>query len=162
MRLHRASLLFKGGHTMTRRLLALVLCIATLLSLCTGFASAANTVEDALWVRLTSTTAATSWLICPSTGRYIPEVHLLQLHQRCRSAEGDPGLLRQPEPVRGSADRWRWRKYLLSGRGKKSDPKVMGIIANGYPTRGLAELKLDNKYQAYYATKMAFLVLSDL
>ena len=31
----------------------------------------------------------------------------------------------------------------------------MGIIANGYPTRGLAELKLDNKYQAYYATKMA-------
>ena len=33
---------------MTRRLLALVLCIATLLSLCTGFASAANTVEDAL------------------------------------------------------------------------------------------------------------------
>ena len=38
---------------------------------------------------------------------------------------------------------------------KTSDPKVMGIIANGYPTRGLAELKLDNKYQAYYATKMA-------
>ena len=34
---------------MTRRLLALVLCISTLLSLCTGFASAANTVEDALW-----------------------------------------------------------------------------------------------------------------
>ena len=31
----------------------------------------------------------------------------------------------------------------------------MGIIANGYPTRGLAELKLENKYHAYYATKMA-------
>lgn len=31
----------------------------------------------------------------------------------------------------------------------------MGIIANGYPTRGLSELKLENKYQAYYATKMA-------
>ena len=31
----------------------------------------------------------------------------------------------------------------------------MGIIANGYPTRGLSELKLENKYHAYYATKMA-------
>ena len=38
---------------------------------------------------------------------------------------------------------------------KGSDPKVMGIIANGYPTRGLSELKLENKYHAYYATKMA-------
>ena len=31
----------------------------------------------------------------------------------------------------------------------------MGIIASGYPTRGLSELKLENKYHAYYATKMA-------
>ena len=31
----------------------------------------------------------------------------------------------------------------------------MGIIANGYPHKGLSELKLDNKQQAYYATKMA-------
>ena len=33
---------------MTRRLIALLLCIATLLSLCTGFASAASSVEEAL------------------------------------------------------------------------------------------------------------------
>ena len=38
---------------------------------------------------------------------------------------------------------------------KASDPKVLGIVANGYPTRGLSELKLENKYHAYYATKMA-------
>lgn len=44
-------------------------------------------------------------------------------------------------------------KYLAEEKG--NDPKVMGIIANGYPTRGLAELKLENKYHAYYATKMA-------
>lgn len=44
-------------------------------------------------------------------------------------------------------------KYLANEKG--SDPKVMGIIANGYPTRGLSELKLENKYHAYYATKMA-------
>ena len=44
-------------------------------------------------------------------------------------------------------------KYLADE--KASDPKVVGIISNGYPHRSLGELKLDNKYQAYYATKMA-------
>lgn len=38
---------------------------------------------------------------------------------------------------------------------KAADPKVTGIIANGYPNRGLSELGLENKYHAYYATKMA-------
>lgn len=44
-------------------------------------------------------------------------------------------------------------KYLAEERA--SDPKVVGIISNGYPHRSLEELNLDNKYQAYYATKMA-------
>ena len=44
-------------------------------------------------------------------------------------------------------------KYLAEE--KSSDPKVVGIISNGYPHRSLGELGLDNKYQAYYATKMA-------
>ena len=38
---------------------------------------------------------------------------------------------------------------------KAADPKVTGIIANGYPNRGLSELGVENKYHAYYATKMA-------
>ena len=44
-------------------------------------------------------------------------------------------------------------KYIAKEKG--NDPKVMGIIASGYPTRGLSELKLENRYHAYYATKMA-------
>ena len=44
-------------------------------------------------------------------------------------------------------------KYLANERA--SDPKVVGIVSNGYPHRSLAELGLENKYQAYYATKMA-------
>lgn len=44
-------------------------------------------------------------------------------------------------------------KYLADE--KAADPKVTGIIANGYPDRGLSELGLENKYHAYYATKMA-------
>lgn len=38
---------------------------------------------------------------------------------------------------------------------KAADPKVTGIVASGYPNRGLSELGLENKYHAYYATKMA-------
>lgn len=38
---------------------------------------------------------------------------------------------------------------------KASDPKLTGIVANGYPNRSLGELGLENKYQGYYATKMA-------
>ncbi len=44
-------------------------------------------------------------------------------------------------------------KYLA--KEKTSDPKVLGIVANGYPTLDLWELKLNDKYEAYYATKMA-------
>ena len=44
-------------------------------------------------------------------------------------------------------------KYLADE--KASDPKVVGIISNGYPHRSLGELGLENKYQAYYSTKMA-------
>ena len=44
-------------------------------------------------------------------------------------------------------------KYLAEE--KTSDPKVLGIVANGYPTLDLWELKLNDKYEAYYATKMA-------
>lgn len=44
-------------------------------------------------------------------------------------------------------------KYLANE--KASDPKVVGIICNGYPHYSLEGLNLDDKYQAYYATKMA-------
>ena len=38
-------------------------------------------------------------------------------------------------------------KYIAKEKG--SDPKVMGIIANGYPTRGLSELKLENSFSGH-------------
>ena len=44
-------------------------------------------------------------------------------------------------------------KYLANDRA--SDPKVMGIVACGYPTRGLDELGLESIEEAYYATKTA-------
>ncbi|PWM20969.1 MAG: hypothetical protein DBX97_02970 [Collinsella tanakaei] len=44
-------------------------------------------------------------------------------------------------------------KYLAEEIG--SDPKALGIVANGYPKRTLSELGLLDKYEAYYATKTA-------
>ena len=38
---------------------------------------------------------------------------------------------------------------------KASDSKVVGLVANMYPHRSLAELGLSNKYQAFYAGKIA-------
>ena len=43
--------------------------------------------------------------------------------------------------------------YIANERA--SDPKVMGIVANGYPGRPLSELGLDNVCQGYCATKIA-------
>ena len=44
-------------------------------------------------------------------------------------------------------------RYLAEERA--SDPKVVGLVANMYPHRSLAELGLSNKYQAFYAGKIA-------
>lgn len=58
----------------------------------------------------------------------------------------DPGVP-QKVPVGSSI------KYIVKER--ESDPKVMGIVANGYPTKDLGELGLNDKVEGYYATKIA-------
>ena len=49
----------------------------------------------------------------------------------------------------------RGESVKYSAADKANDPKVMGIIACGYPTRSLKELGLENAEEAYYATKTA-------
>lgn len=140
---------------MKRRLLALLLAVATLMSLCTGFATAANTEEEALGA------------IDIYNGGY--ELGYLSINGRVQkqrytyynyvSSDGqpkeipaycvNPNLYGVPQTV-GKGESI---EYLADE--KASDPKVLGIVANGYPTRDLPELGLENKYQAYYATKMA-------
>lgn len=140
---------------MTRRLLALVLCIATLLSLCTGFASAANTVEDALGeVDIYNGGYELAYLSINGRVRaqkytYYNYINAAGQQKEIPAYCVNPNTVGVPQTV-GVGESI---SYLAEE--KTSDPKVMGIIANGYPTRGLAELNLENKYQAYYATKMA-------
>lgn len=140
---------------MTRRLLALLLCIATLLSLCTGFASAANTVEDALGeVDIYNGGTKLSYLSVNGRVQSLIYTYYNYINQKGETKE-IPAYCVNPEipGVAQTVEVGESIEYLAEE--KASDPKVMGIIANGYPTRSLGELGLENKYQGYYATKMA-------
>ena len=83
------------------------------------------------------------------------ELYLFHLCGRQGRKKGGPGLLRESniKGVPQTVGVGESIKYLANER--SSDPKVVGIISNGYPHRSLGELGLENKYLAYYATKMA-------
>ncbi|MEG1578474.1 MAG: SpaA isopeptide-forming pilin-related protein, partial [Oscillospiraceae bacterium] len=141
---------------MKRRFMAMLLCVATLLSLCTGFASAASsTIEGALGevnifnggYQLTylsmngiARTQSYTYFNYTSASGAVKEIPAYCINP---NTAGVPQSVAEGESI----------KYIANEA--SNDPKVVGIIANGYPHRGLSELKLDNKYQAYYATKMA-------
>lgn len=141
---------------MRKRLIAILLCISTMLSLCTGFASAASsTIDGALGeVNITNGGYKMSYLSMNGVVRSQSYTYF-----NFKSASGaikeipayciNPTTKGVPQTV-GTGESI---KYIANEA--SSDPKIMGIIANGYPHKGLSELKLDNKQQAYYATKMA-------
>ena len=141
---------------MRKRLIAILLCISTMLSLCTGFASAASsTIGGALGeVNITNGGYKMSYLSMNGVVRSQSYTYF-----NFKSASGaikeipayciNPTTKGVPQSVSPGTS----IKYIANEA--SNDPKIVGIIANGYPHRGLSELKLDNKYQAYYATKMA-------
>lgn len=141
---------------MRKRMIAMFLCIATMLSLCTGFASAASsTIDGALGeVNITNGDYKMSYLSMNGVVRSQSYTYF-----NYKSANGavkeipayciNPTIKGVPQTVGPGQS----IKYIANEA--SNDPKIVGIIANGYPHRGLSELKLENKYQAYYATKMA-------
>ena len=141
---------------MRKRLIAILLCVSTMLSLCTGFASAAsNTIGGALGeVNITNGGYKMSYLSMNGVVRSQSYTYF-----NFKSASGAikeiPAYCINPttKGVPQSVNPGESIKYIANEA--SSDPKIMGIIANGYPHKGLSELKLDNKQQAYYATKMA-------
>ena len=140
---------------MKKRLIALLLVLVTMLGMLPGAALAADTEEEALGE------------VDIFNGGY--EMYYLSMNGRVRkqsytyfnyvNSKGEtkeiPAYCVNPttKGVPQTVSPGQSIKYLAEEKG--SDPKVMGIIVNGYPTRGLSELKLENKYQAFYATKMA-------
>ena len=140
---------------MKKRLLSLFLAFVTLLGILPTAALAANTEEEALGeVDIYNGGYELSYLTINGRIRTQDYTYFDYVDAKGQKKEVpaycvNPNIKGVPQTV-GVGESI---KYLANER--SSDPKVVGIISNGYPHRSLGELKLDNKYQAYYATKMA-------
>lgn len=140
---------------MKKRLISLFLVVATVLSMCTGFASAATSEEGALGeVDIYNGGYKLSYLCVNGAVKtmeytYFKHINALGVEKEIPAYCVNPTTLGVPQTVgEGESIKYIANKYA-------TDPKVVGIIASGYPHRSLAELDLENKYQAYYATKVA-------
>lgn len=133
----------------------MLLAIVMLLGMFPGVASAANSVEEALGeVNIYNGGQKLSYLSINGRVREMIYTYYNYVDRNGNTKEipaycVNPNTKGVPQTVATGES----IKYLANEIG--SDPKVMGIIANGYPHRGLSELNLENKYQAYYATKVA-------
>lgn len=140
---------------MKKRLIALLLVLVTVLGMLPATALAASSEEEALGeVNIYNGGTAMSYLSINGRIREQIYTYFNYVDSQGRTKEipaycVNPNTKGVPQSVAPGES----IKYLAEEKG--NDPKVMGIIANGYPTRGLSELKLENKYHAYYATKMA-------
>ena len=140
---------------MIRRLLSLFLAFVTILSLLPTAAFAASSEEDALGeVDIYNGDYELGYLAINGTVRKQKYTYFLYESNDGSTKESpaycvNPNQYGVPQTV-GPGESI---KYLADE--KASDPKVVGIISNGYPHRSLGELGLENKYQAFYATKMA-------
>ena len=140
---------------MKKRLIALLLVLVTVLGMLPATALAAGSEEEALGeVNIYNGGTAMSYLSINGRIREQIYTYFNYVDSQGRTKEipaycVNPNTKGVPQSVAPGES----IKYLAEEKG--NDPKVIGIIANGYPTRGLSELKLENKYHAYYATKMA-------
>ena len=140
---------------MKKRLVSMLLALVMVLGMLPATALAASSEEEALGeVNIYNGEQKLSYLSINGRIRELIYTHFNYVDSNGRTKEipaycVNPNTKGVPQTVAPGES----IKYLAKEKG--SDPKVMGIIANGYPTRGLSELKLENKYHAYYATKMA-------
>ena len=135
---------------MKKRILSMLLAVVMLLGMFPGVASAADSVEEALGeVDIYNGGQKLSYLSINGRVRTLIYTYYNYVDRNGNTKEipaycVNPNTLGVPQTVAEGES----IKYMAEEIG--SDPKVMGIIANGYPHRGLGELKLENKYQAYY------------
>ena len=140
---------------MKKRLISMLLALLAVMGLLPTAAFAASTPEDALGeVHIYNGEVEMSYLSI--NGRIRSQIYTYYNYDNGSGSTREipaycvnPNTVGVPQTV-GVGESI---EYLADE--KASDPKVVGIVANGYPTRSLTELGLENKYQGYYATKMA-------
>ena len=147
--------IFQGGYLMKKRIISMLLVLITVLGMFPTAAFAAATEEEALGeVDIYNSGYELSYLSI--NGRIREQIYTYYNYVNSKGQTKEiPAYCINPNTkgVPQSVPEGESIEYLAENI--TSDPKIMGIIANGYPHRGLSELKLENKYQAYYATKMA-------
>ena len=138
-----------------KRIISLILTLAVALSLLVLPAGAASTPEEALGeVNIYSGGYSMNYLAVNGRVQIQSYTYFLYRNSAGETQEipaycvtpdqyGVPQTVPEGESIR----------YLAEE--KASDPKVVGLVANMYPHRSLAELGLTNKYQAFYAGKIA-------
>ena len=140
---------------MKKRLISMLLLVVMVLGMLPATALAASSEEEALGeVNIYNGEQKLSYLSINGRIRELIYTYFNHVDANGRTKEipaycVNPNTTGVPQTVAPGEN----IKYIAKEKG--NDPKVMGIIANGYPTRGLSELKLENKFHAYYATKMA-------
>ena len=145
----------KGRYIVKKRILSFLLCVLVLIGICPANALAASSEEEALG-EIDIYSGGTKMTYLSINGRNRELVYTYynyvdstgqtkQIPAYCVNPdiEGVPQTVAPGESI----------KYMADEIG--TDPKAVGIVAHGYPTRSLEELHLENAEQAYYATKMA-------
>ena len=138
-----------------KRLTALLLLVVTLIGMLPGSMLAASTPEEALGeIYIYNGGEQLAYLAVNGRVQKLNYVYfeypaldgeLRQIPAYCvnPTTDGVPQVVGTGESI----------KYLAENQA--TDPKIVGIVGNGYPHRSLEELGLDNVQQAYYATKIA-------
>lgn len=140
---------------MKKRITAVLLMAAILMSLCTGIAGAADSAESALgeiniynggykmsYLSMNGAVRSQNYTYYKYTNAK-GEVKEIPAYCINPTTKGVPQSVATGKSIRYTADE------------ASSDPKIVGIISNGYPRYSASELGLEGVYHCYYATKMA-------
>ena len=134
---------------MKKRLLSILLAMIMALSILPTTSMAADSVEEALGeIDIYNGGTELSYLMINGRVRTLIYTYYNYVNAKGETREipaycVNPNIYGVPQTV-GVGESI---EYLAEE--KTSDPKVLGIVASGYPTRSLEELGLENKYQGY-------------
>ncbi len=137
-----------------KRVLSLLLVVAMLLSLATSFVQAASTPEEALG-EVNIFNGGQSLNCLAVNGRVQELNYVYYRYVGVAGTREIPAYCVNPTDAGVPQKVPAGQSIAYMAKERTSDPKIMGIVSNGYPTKSLGELGLQSKVEGYYATKIA-------
>ena len=147
-----------GGIHLKKRLLSLLLALVMVVGMIPAAispASAADSVEEALGeINIYNSGVVLDYLCVNGIAKKQPYDYYLYTNSKGEQVEV-PVYCVSPTQYGVTETVGAGESIKYTANEKSKDPKIMGIVANGYPTKSLAELGVNSKYEAWYATKTA-------